>query len=412
MAKPEITMMKTDALIPYARNPRTHSDSQVGQIAASIKEFGWLVPAVVDAENVLIAGHGRVLAAQKLGLDRVPTIDGSHLTPAQAKAFRIAENKLQLNAGWDDELLRVELEEMVAEDYGIDFTGFSEEEIADLLGTGGEGKTDPDDAPEIQKEAVSKPGDLWMLGLHRVLCGDATKAEDYERLMAGEKADMVFTDPPYNVDYGANKKNPKHRIRAIENDKQGPEEWESFCTQFFTILRDVSRGDLYVFGAPGPEGMRSRLILAGLGCHWSATIIWKKDRLVLTPANYQRIYEPCFYGWFGKSSYNGSRKETEVWDVKRPHKSDLHPTMKPVELIERAINNSSIVGQVVLDPFGGSGSTLIACEKLSRICRMMELAPNYVDVIVRRWQDFTGKEATLDGEEITFSQAAEAVAAS
>lgn len=392
--------MATDKLIPYARNPRTHSDAQVSQIAASIKEFGFLVPVVVGEDNGIIAGHGRVLAAQRMGLESVPTVDASYLTDAQRRAFVIADNKLTLNADWDEELLKIEMTDLRDMDFDLDLTGFSEEEFSKLFEPL-KGKTEPDDAPEIQKEAVSKPGDLWLLGLHRVLCGDATKAEDYERLMAGEKADMVFTDPPYNVDYAGISKNqnPRHKIRTIINDKQEPDQWDDFCLDIFTNIKAVCGGDVYVFGAPGPDGMKMRLILSGLGCHWSATIIWKKDRLILTPANYQRMYEPCFYGWFDKSSYNGSRTETEVWEVKRPSRSDLHPTMKPIELIERALKNSSQVGHRVLDPFGGSGSTLIACERLSRVCRTMEIDPNYCDVIVQRWQDFTGKKAVHESGE-------------
>jgi DNA modification methylase len=219
------------------------------------------------------------------------------------------------------------------------------------------------------------------------MCGDATKEEDVIKLMDGQKARMVFTDPPYNVDYGVSK-NPRHKIRMIENDKQSPQEWEDFCKKFFLNIQSFNTGDIYIWGASGPEGMKMRLWLSEMGCHWSATIIWKKDQLVLTPANYQRMYEPCFYGWFDKSSFNGDRKQTEVWEISRPKNSKLHPTMKPVELVTKAIVNSSKAEDIVLDLFGGSGSTLIACEKSNRRCFTMELDPKYVDVIRQRYDDY------------------------
>ena len=238
-----------------------------------------------------------------------------------------------------------------------------------------------------------KLGEVWQLGKHRLMCGDSTKIEDVEKLMNGEKADMVFTDPPYNVDYGASK-NPRHKIRSIKNDSMGTEAWMNFCNDFMVNIQQFNTGDIYMWGAPGPEGMRMRLLLIELGCHWSATIVWKKDQLVLTPANYQRMYEPCFYGWFDKSSYNGDRKQTEVWEIDRPKNSKLHPTMKPVELCSRGIQNSSKKNDKVLDLFGGSGSTLIACEQTNRKCYMMELDEHYCDVIIDRWETFTGNKAT------------------
>ena len=226
------------------------------------------------------------------------------------------------------------------------------------------------------------------------MCGDSTKKEDVERLMGGVLADMIHTDPPYNVDYGVSK-NPRHKIRTIENDKQNPQEWEEFCRSVFENFKLFNKGDVYMWGASGPEGMKMRLWLTETGCHWSATIIWKKDRLVLTPANYQRMYEPCFYGWFGKSTYDGGRKEVEVWEMKRPSDSKLHPTMKPIEVCARAIMNSSRERDIVLDLFLGSGSTLIACEKTNRICYGMEIDPKYVDTIIARWEQYTGGKGEL-----------------
>ena len=421
MTNPKITMVPTGKLIPYARNPRTHSDEQVGQIAASIKEFGWLVPAVVDAENVLIAGHGRILAAQKLGLDKVPTVDGSHLTPAQVQAFRIAENKLALNAGWDEELLKIELGDLMENDYGIDFTGFSPDEIAALLGDPLAGNTDPDDTPEPLPDPVSETGDVWILGPHRVMCGDATSDDDADRLMAREKAAMIFADPPYGVSYAAkneflNAIGRGNRIQTpIEKDHESPEEMADFWeAAFTTTYASMADGASYYVTGPQVGGLLLLLLqsLRASGLDLRHMLIWAKNNHVLGRADYNYKHEPIIYGWKGGASHEfyGSPSETSLWEINKPHKSDLHPTMKPVELVERALNNSSKVGDSILDPFGGSGTTLIACERLSRVCRMMEIDPRYCDVIVRRWQEFTGKQAHLEGQpEALFDARQEAV---
>jgi hypothetical protein len=316
------------SLKPYEKNAKKHDRRQVDAVAGSIKAFGWAQPLVVDGEGNLIIGHCRLEAARKLGLTEVPVVEMANLTPEQANALRLADNKLNESA-WDMKLVIEELK-LLPDDL-IDLTGFGR----DLLI---ESKPEDDEVPE-SAPAVAKLGDIFQLGDHRLMCGDSTRAEDVARLMDGQKADMVFTDPPYNVDYGASK-NPRHKIRKIENDSLGKDEWESFCRSLFANFRDFSSGDIYMWGASCPEGMKMRLWLTEMGCHWSATIIWSKDRLVLTPANYQRKYEPCFYGWFDKSSWQGSRKETEVWDIKRPSDSKLHPTMKPVELCQRGIVNS------------------------------------------------------------------------
>jgi len=253
-------------------------------------------------------------------------------------------------------------------------------------------KIDEDEIPEVTK-AITKKGDLWILGEHRVLCGDATKKEDVERLMDGEKADMVFTDPPYNVDYGASK-NPRHKIPNLVNDKQTSSQWVDFNNKLADIFKSYCLGDFYMWGAPGYEGMKARCIMIEGGLHWSATIVWKKQQLVLSPAKFQRMYEPCLYGWFNKSSFVGNRKNTEVWEIDRPLNSKLHPTMKPVELCAKGITLSSNEDNVVMDVFLGSGSTLIACEKTNRKCYGMEIDPHYCDVIVKRWEEYTGKKAT------------------
>lgn len=384
-----MTQRNIETIKPYEKNAKRHPAKQVDQIVASIREFGFLQPIVVDKAGVIIVGHGRYEAAKRLKLATVPCLEVD-LTEEQARAYRLADNRLN-ESDWDMELVVSELKEL--SEPMIDLTGFS----ADLII---ESDEKDDEVPEAPIEAKSQPGDLYELGAHRVLCGDSTKLEDMQKLMDGKLADMIHTDPPYNVDYGANK-NPRHKIRTIENGKMDTASWEEFCKDVFANFKLFNKGDIYMWGGSGPEGMRMRLWLVEMGCHWSATIIWKKDRLVLTPANYQRMYEPCFYGWFNTSTYDGGRKEVEVWEMKRPSNSKLHPTMKPIELCAKAIINSSKERDIVLDLFLGSGSTLIAAEKTGRTCYGMELDPKYADVIVQRYVDFTGnRQIKKNGAEI------------
>lgn len=257
-------------------------------------------------------------------------------------------------------------------------------------------KQPTDKIPDVSDNPVTRPGDIWLLGKHRLLCGDAVNEADVQRLMDCQTADMIFTDPPYNVNYGQANCG-RHRNRKIINDNLSNEDWEMFCKKLFENFKKYNKGDIYMWGASCPNGMKMRLWLVEIGCHWSATIIWSKQHFVLGPAKYQRMYEPCFYGWFDKSSFVGDRKQTDVWNFNRPIVSDLHPTMKPVDLCAYAIKNSSLPGQIVLDLFLGSGSTLIACEQVDRICYGMELDPAYCDVIVRRWEDYTWQKAMRIG---------------
>jgi DNA modification methylase len=257
-------------------------------------------------------------------------------------------------------------------------------------------KQPTDKIPDVSDNPVTRPGDIWLLGKHRLLCGDAVNEADVQRLMDCQTADMIFTDPPYNVNYGGQIID-RHRNRKIINDNLSNEDWEMFCKKLFENFKKYNKGDIYMWGASGPNGMKMRLWLVEIGCHWSATIIWSKQHFVFGPAKYQRMYEPCFYGWFDKSSFVGDRKQTDVWNFNRPIVSDLHPTMKPVDLCAYAIKNSSLPGQIVLDLFLGSGSTLIACEQVDRICYGMELDPAYCDVIVRRWEDYTWQKAMRIG---------------
>lgn len=387
-----IKEIQTSSLIPYANNSRTHTEEQIKQVASSIKEFGFLNPVITDGKNGIIAGHCRVLAAQRIGLDAVPCIEAKHLSEAQRKAYVIADNKLALNAGWDDEILRVEFESLKELEFDLDLTGFSAEEIESINPTQVAGLTDEDEVPEAPEDPVTVLGDLWVLGDHRLLCGDSTSVDAVDVLMGGGRADMVFTDPPYNIDYG-NIKHPKFKQRNIENDNMSASDFSDFCAAFSSNIKLYCNGCVYVFGPPGKDG---RIMFSALDevLHCSTMIIWNKDVFTLGRGKYQNKHEPCWFGWNESgAAFIDDRTLSNVWDFKRPKASKLHPTMKPVELVETAISHASNVGGVVLDLFGGSGTTIVAGEKTGRVCRAMELDPKYCDVIINRWQDFTGKDA-------------------
>jgi len=396
----KIEYRSIEELIPYANNARTHSDEQIAQIAASIAEFGFVNPVLVDENNVLIAGHGRLLAARKLGMAEVPSILLAHLNEVQRKALVIADNRIALNAGWDEELLKVELEVLQLEDFDLDLLAFDSAEIDNLLFTEDDEDSEEEIIPDLPDEPITKSGDLWILDDHRVLCGDATVVTDVEKLMGGQLADMVFTDPPYNVDYG---NTPKDKMRAkngskkagrkIMNDNLG-EAFEAFLHDALTNMLMVTKGSFYICMSCAELPTLQKAFIAA-GGKWSTFIIWAKNTFTLGRSDYQRQYEPILYGWKdGTDRYwCGARDQGDVWFVNKPIKNDLHPTMKPVELVERAVKNSSKTKDIVLDPFGGSGSTLIACEKLGRQCRTSELDPKYVDVIVKRWEEMTKKKA-------------------
>ncbi|MEX3787325.1 site-specific DNA-methyltransferase [Paraburkholderia sp. BR14374] len=398
VADVKIELRPVDVLIPYARNAKQHSDAQVAQIAASIIEFGWGAPILVDGQNNVIAGHGRLLAARKLGLTEVPVVPMTHLTDIQRRALILADNKIGENASWDDELLGLELAEL--KNAGVDpaLTGFSADEW-DALIAGDEpdraGQTDEDAVPEIDEIPVSRTGDIWLLGEHKLLCGDATKAESYRALLGDELADMAFTDPPYNVNYANTAKDKlRGKNRPILNDNLG-DGFESFLTAACQNLLAVTKGAVYIaMSSSELDSLQSAFRSAG--GRWSTFIIWAKNTFTLGRADYQRQYEPILYGWRDGADHFwcGARDQGDVWQIRKPTKNDLHPTMKPVELVERAVRNSSKTRDIVLDPFGGSGTTLISCEKSGRRARLIELDPKYVDVIVRRWQDYTGAEAT------------------
>ena len=397
----------TERLLPYARNARLHSPEQVAQIAASIAEFGFVNPCLVGADGILVAGHGRLAAAGKLGLPTVPVVVLDHLTPTQRRALVVADNRLAERATWDEALLRVELEALQEEGFDLDITGFDADDLAALLAAeepDHTGQAEDDAVPEPPEEPVSRAGDIWQLGPHRLVCGDATTAEGYAHLFAdGEQADMVFTDPPYNVNYANSAKDKlRGKDRAILNDNLG-DAFPEFLRSALALLIARCRGAIYI-AMSSSELDALQAAFRAAGGHWSTFVIWAKHTFTLGRADYQRQYEPILYGWpeGAERHWCGDRDQSDVWQVKKPQRNDLHPTMKPVELVERAIRNSSRPGQVVLDPFAGSGTTLIAAEKTGRVARLMELDPKYVDVIVRRWQDWTGQEATRAADGVAF----------
>ena len=429
--QPSIDMIATDKLVPYARNSRTHTDEQVAQIAGSIKEFGFTNPVLIDGEGGIIAGHGRVLAARKLDLAEVPCIKLDHLTEAQKRAYVIADNKLALNAGWDDEMLAIELGELGDLGFDLSLTGFSMDEIEELQAEPEpeEGLTDEDAVPEVQDDPVTKLGDVWLLGRHRVMCGDSTIIDDVDRLMGGNKADMVWTDPPYNVNYegGTGMK--------IQNDSMPGASFRQFLIDAFVAAYAVTKAGrpIYVAHADS-EGENFRGAVRESGFLLKQCLVWVKNSMVMGRQDYQWQHEPILYGWKPGEAhkwYGEFTKKTVIdddVDVKRldkkelvalvnklrnskgttviredkPYKNDIHPTMKPVALVGGMILNSSRPEDVVLDLFGGGGATLIACEKHNRNARLMELDPKYCDVIIKRWQDYTGKEAVHEATGKTF----------
>ena len=391
----KITQKKVESLIPYINNSRTHSDEQVAQIAASIKEFGWTNPILVDGANSIIAGHGRLMAARKLGYKEVPTIELADLTETQKKAYIIADNRLALNAGWDNELLTIELNDLLADGFALELLGFDPKELDALLEPEVvEGLTDEDAVPDVPDEPTTKLGDIYQLGNHRLMCGDSTSIDAVDELMDGQKADMVFTDPPYGVDYDGGHATDKRRIKLENDDKTLM--YAGALPIAYMASKDGAA--LYLWFA---DKFAKDVLIALDECNFQVRtwIIWNKNlaQFGAIGAQYKTKHEPCIYAFKkGKAPFwNGPNNEVTVWDVKRHSKNQFHPTQKPVELPVRAMENSSKGGDIVLDLFGGSGSTLIACEKINRHARLMELDPKYCDVIVKRWEDFTGKKAVL-----------------
>ena len=407
----DVVWQRVTALTPYARNSRTHSDEQVAQVAASIKEFGWTNPILIDEDNGIIAGHGRLQAAQRLGSDEVATIMLTGLTEAQKRAYVIADNKLALNAGWDAEMLAVEMSELIDEGFDLALTGFDGDEIDKLLADGDkvdEGLTDEDAVPEVPETPVSKQGDVWLLGRHRVVCGDCTDQTAVDLLMDDRLADLVFTDPPYNVDYSGRGKN---NLGKIKNDKMSNDQFDDFLADVFASYHSVMKplAPIYVCHPDGTTKAKVAFELAfEKPFYKSCTIIWVKQSAGMGWQDYRAQHEPILYGWkegSGKHFFTDDRSKTTVWQIGRDvQKEYVHPTQKPVALVEEAILNSSKGHDIVVDFFGGSGSTLIAAEKSARDARIMELDEKYVDVIVKRWQDFTGSKAVHAELNMTFDE--------
>jgi len=397
----QIEKRQLSELIPYINNSRKHSDDQVTQIAASIKEFGWTNPILVDGDNGIIAGHGRIMAAKKLGMTEVPVIELAHLSKEQRKALIIADNKLALNSDWDSNLLAIELKDLQDLGFDLNLTGFADKELADILKPDQvEGLTDEDAVPEPPKEPITKLGDIYQLGNHRLMCGDSTSIDDVDKLMPDNLiANMCFTDPPYLMDFtggihadGSKSFNASHG--AIKNDKMSKEEGNNFLDSINSMIQIKVDGAFYIsFYRLGIDNYYSSLNRTGLKPR--SLIIWDKGNHTLSNSDYMSMYEPIFYGWVNNHKFYGGNNGMDIWKVKRTVKNELHPTMKPVELVEKAVLDGSAVNGVVLDLFGGSGTTLIACEKHNRHAYLMELDPKYCDVIVKRWEDFTGKKAEL-----------------
>ena len=383
----EMQLVPITKLVPYVNNARTHSPEQITKLRASLREFGFINPVIIDRDFNVIAGHGRILAAKEEGIKEVPCVFADHLTEAQKKAYIIADNRMAMDAGWDEELLRVEIESLQGMDFDPLLTGFDEKELAALFDDGIEAKEDDFDVDaELEKPCFSRLGDVWTLGRHRLVCGDSTKPETYTMLMGETKANLVITDPPYNVNYEGS-------AGKIKNDNMAGEKFYEFLLAAFKNMESVMATDasIYVFHAD-TEGLNFRRAFADAGFYLSGCCIWKKQSLVLGRSPYQWQHEPVLYGWKknGKHQWYTGRKETTIWEFDKPKKNGDHPTMKPIPLLAYPIGNSSMANSAVLDPFGGSGSTLIACEQTDRICRTIELDEKFCDVIVNRYIEQVG----------------------
>lgn len=401
----EMQLVSIDRLIPYARNSRTHSPEQINKLRSSLREFGFVNPVIVDRELNIIAGHGRVIAAREENIKEVPCVFADHLTEAQKRAYIIADNRMAMDAGWDEEMLRVEIEALQADAFDIALTGFDEKELSKLFDDGNETHEDDFNVDEeLKKPCISKTGDVWTLGRHRLVVGDSTKPETYEVLMEGRKANLVITDPPYNVNY-------EGTAGKIQNDNLAGDAFFDFLFDAFSNIEKVMADDasIYVFHAD-TEGLNFRKAFDAAGFYLSGCCIWKKPSLVLGRSPYQWIHEPCLFGWKkkGKHLWYSDRRQTTVWEFDKTRKNTDHPTMKPIPLLAYPITNSSMSNTIVLDAFGGSGSTLIACEQTDRICYTIELDEKYADVIVKRYIEQAGTSENVsvlrDGQTYSFAE--------
>ena len=401
----EMQLVPVTKLVPYANNARTHSPEQINKLRSSLREFGFINPVIIDRDFGVIAGHGRILAAKEEGIAEVPCVFADHLTQAQKKAYILADNRMAMDAGWDEELLRVEIEALQAETFDLSLTGFDEKELSDLFKDDADVQEDDFDVDaELEKPTFSKSGDVWTLGRHRLFCGDSTKADTFAVLMNGRKANLVVTDPPYNVNY-------EGTAGKIKNDNLADEKFYQFLFDAFSNIEKVMADDasIYVFHAD-TEGLNFRKAFSDAGFYLSGCCIWKKPSLVLGRSPYQWQHEPCLYGWkkSGKHQWYADRKQTTIWEFEKTKRNTDHPTMKPIPLLAYPIQNSSMSNTLVLDPFGGSGSTMIACEQTDRDCYTIELDEKYCDVIVKRYIEQVGSadgvSVERDGKTYTFAE--------
>lgn len=402
----EMQLVSTDKLIPYVNNARTHSAEQINKLRASLREFGFINPVIIDREFNVIAGHGRIAAAKAEGISKVPCVFADHLTEAQKKAYILADNRMALDAGWDEEMLKVEIEALQAEDIDISLTGFDEKELATLFDTDSEVTDDDFDlTTALQKAAFVQRGDIWNVGRHKLMCGDATSEEDVSALMGDTKANLILTDPPYGVSFKSSSG------LTIKNDSMKNDEFYNFLLSAFKCMADhLERGgSAYVFHAD-TEGLNFRKAFIDAGFHLAGCCIWVKDSLVLGRSDYQWQHEPILYGFMqnGKHKWFSDRKQTTIWNFSKPKKNSDHPTSKPLDLLAYPISNSTQENAVVIDTFGGSGSTLMACEQMNRICFTMELDEKYASVILRRYVEDTGDKDSVyvvrDGRKIPYSE--------
>lgn len=391
----EMQLVPLGKLVPYINNARTHSPEQLTKLRSSLREFGFINPVIIDRDYNIIAGHGRVLAAKEEGIMEVPCVFVDYLTEAQKKAYILADNRMALDAGWDEELLRIEIESLQGEDFDVSLTSFEEQELADLFAIEGDKAAKDDDfelSAALEKASFVERGDLWIVGRHRLLCGDATRTEDVERLMDGKKANLVVTDPPYGVSFKSSDG------LTIQNDSMKDEEFYTFLLTAFQCMAEhlENGGSAYVFHAD-TEGLNFRKAFIDIGFHLAGVCIWVKNSLVLGRSDYQWQHEPVLFGWKkgGKHSWYSDRRQTTIWNYDKPKRNKNHPTSKPLDLLGYPICNSSQENAIVLDTFGGSGSTLMACEQLNRICHMMELDEKYASVILRRYVEDTGDKENV-----------------
>ena len=403
----EMQLIPLGKLVPYVNNARTHSPEQLTKLRSSLREFGFINPGIIDREFNVIAGHGRIAAAKEEGITEVPCVFVDYLTEAQKKAYILADNRMALDAGWDEELLRIEIESLQGADFDVSLTGFGEDEIADLFAGNGEKVVKDDDfdlSAVLEKAAFVERGDIWTVGRHRLMCGDATSAEDVAALMDGKKANLIVTDPPYGVSFKSS------GGLTIQNDSMKGDEFYTFLYNSFSCMVEhlESGGAAYVFHAD-TEGLNFRKAFVDAGFHLAGVCIWVKNSLVLGRSDYQWQHEPVLYGFLknGKHPWYSDRKQTTIWNYDKPKRNKNHPTSKPLDLLGYPICNSSQENAIVLDTFGGSGSTMMACEQTNRICCMMELDEKYASVILRRYVEDTGDSENVyvvrGGEKIPYS---------